>query len=180
MQLSLPFPVMGGDYQDSLSGFGGAALPGANGWYTNFIVDVVPARYSPHGVGCVPAAPATIRLKSPASRAWLGGLMEVEIAPTPQPFALFTMGFSDTNAGATALPLDLSAYGMPGCHLRVAPDVSLLVATAASSAAVQIPIPQWSGLLGVPFWQQGFVLAPGVNLAGLLATDSVRGTIGLR
>lgn len=106
--------------------------------------------------------------------------MEVEIAPTPQPFALFTMGFSDTSAGATALPLDLSAYGMPGCHLRVAPDVSLLVATAASSAAVQIPIPQWSGLLGVPFWQQGFVLAPGVNLAGLLATDSVRGAIGLR
>ena len=33
-------------------------------------------------------------------------------------------------------------------------------------------------LVGVAFWQQAFALAPGVNPAGALLSDSMRGRIG--
>ena len=172
------FPF-GGDYHDILGGVAGPVWPTSNGLRL-VLLDDWPARYERHAMGCNPSIAPTLQLRQSSSRAWLGGTLAVELTSLTQPLALVAMGFSDTAYGATTLPLDLTTYGVPGCHLQVAPDATLLVAAQGGTASVQIAIPQWTGLLGIEFWQQGFIPAPGANAAGILVTDSTRGTIGLR
>lgn len=150
-------------------------------WLTiDYLYDAMPAAYDRHAPGCVGASMPTIGLTQPWSRAWLGDSLSVDAAALPGTVALLAMGFSDQAAGAATLPLDLSSYGMPGCILRIAPDAVLLAAGAANQVTFTVPIPSIPALVGTVFFQQVFAPAPAANAAGMLASDSYRGTIGLR
>jgi hypothetical protein len=144
-----------------------------------------PARYEPQGAGCTAGAPGSdLVLTSPWTRAWVGSAttpgysLSLDATNLPHSAAVLAVGFSDQSYGATPLPVDLAAYGMPGCFGRVAPDATRLLVGAGGIANFQLPIPRTAGLIGQPFYVQAFVPALNANVAGMLTTPSYRGTVG--
>lgn len=158
-------PVRGRFYD----GFSGSAY---------YFTDLHPADYSVHAIGCSATMTPRIRLTKTWTRPWIGDTLSVDVNPCPQSFAVLATGFSDQASGATPLPIDLAGLGMPGCQLRVALDHLSVGTGAAGTVSFQIPVPNDPSLVGVAFWQQAFALAPGVNPAGALLSDSMRGRIG--
>lgn len=141
------------------------------------IHDTHPAAFGGHLQGCAPATPWPLQLSATWTRAWIGRSMSVDVT-APHSLALLAMGFSDQSYNAMPLPIDLSLYGMPGCSLTIAPQATVLGTNSSGTVTFSLPVPSASGLLGTVYWQQAFPLALGANAANLLATDSVRGTVG--
>lgn len=140
--------------------------------------DVHPAAYEPHAAGCQTASAPSLSLSRPWTRAWLGQTLSVDAANLVGPFAILSMGFDDQTYNSSPLPLALAAYGMPGCNLNIDAAASLIVPAVNNRATVTIPIPNHPALVDMPFYQQAFALVPGANPLGMLASDSVRGTVG--
>lgn len=93
--------------------------------------------------------------------------------------AIFWIGSSRTAWNGLGLPLSLTGLGAPGCFLRVAPVTNL--ATAVSSfgtAAIAIPIPRDSGLVGQRVYTQFGVFIPRTNALGLRTSNGVDMRIG--
>jgi hypothetical protein len=147
---------------------------GGSGYFT----DLHPADYDTHATGCAAPTSPTLRLSKTWTRPWLGGTLSVDVNPCPQSFAVLATGFSDQQYGGATLPYDLTASGMPGCQLRIAPEHLLPAYGAAGTVTFTLPIPNAPVLVGTSFWQQAFVMAPGTNAAGVLLSNSMRGRIG--
>lgn len=141
------------------------------------LADTAPAQFSYHAQGCTPPSSSALSLAAPWTRAWMGQSLAVDAA-SPASIALLAMGFSDQSYQTVPLPLDLTARGLTNCSLTVAPEATVLGTGSGGHVGFSIAIPNQQGLLGLTFFQQAFALAPGVNPAGLVASDSVRGTVG--
>ena len=140
--------------------------------------DAFPASYDLHSGSCQHAQSPMMWLSNPASRAWLGGALSVDIAHPSSSVAGLTMGFDDQQFGGVSLPLPLAALGMPTCTLNVNPLVTMLAAIGGSTATIVVPIPNSVGLVGTTVFQQPFSLAPNANPAGLLLGYSTRAVVG--
>jgi len=74
------------------------------------------------------------------------------------------LGLSNTTWNNVALPFDLSAFGMPGCFLRVSPDVTRFTMTTGPAgkgrAALPMPIPNDPTLTGLNVYAQWLVFEP--------------------
>ncbi len=107
--------------------------------------------------------------------------MEVALRDLPhnQPVVLNT-GFSDTQWGNLQLPFDLGLIGMPGCFLYTPPTIPTGLANNQGAATWQLPVPNDTAHLGLRFFNQGFVLDPGANQLGVIATNGGAGVIGAR
>ena len=113
----------------------------------------------------------------------LGGRFTLRLEGMP-PFQPVTvaLGLDATRWGSVTLPFELGGLGMPGCNLFLAPESFESAGTTNASGWTwwQVDLPGTPSLLGAVFFQQGFVLAPGANSMGLLATNAGRGLIGWR
>jgi hypothetical protein len=113
------------------------------------------------------------------STARLGQVMQVQVNNLPQSAAVYALGFSNTISSAGTLPLDLTRYGMPGCHLLVSVDSAQMLTVSGSTAVYSLPIPSVSGLLGLVFYQQALVPDPAAgNPAGAVMSDAAAAVIG--
>lgn len=137
--------------------------------------------YSSIGSGCN-SAPALALAAADASQPWLGDLFSVELSgEPPNASAWMATGFSDRSWGAVALPLDLSPLGAAGCQLRVEPHVWYAMArTVHGRLRWSLTIPTTSSLIGMSFYNQALVLAPGANPLGALLSNAMHGVIGAR
>jgi hypothetical protein len=84
--------------------------------------------------------------------------------------ATLAIGFDATTWGGSALPLDLTFLGMPGCEWYLAPDAVLSKPTIGMNgtrhhATHEISVPQVPGFLGLDLFSQWLVLEAGA--AGL-------------
>jgi len=72
--------------------------------------------------------------------------------------------------------------GMPGCNLLVRPDVTLGLGSSSPAGTKEwiTAIPNDTSLIGVVFYQQAAVLAPGANAAGVLGSNGGQGIVGIR
>lgn len=152
-------------------------LPGWNG-NTWTYGPVNSATHAVHGAGC-PGSLGEPRLAvtEPWTVPWLGTTMQVDVTNVPQAIAILTTGLDDRLWGATSLPLDLSALGMPGCELRVAPEVAAL-GFGVGTVGFSVAVPNQPVLLSLWFFQQAAVPDPGLNPLGLVMTNSAVATIG--
>jgi hypothetical protein len=80
--------------------------------------------------------------------------------------------------GGNPLPLSLGALGMTGCVLQVDPQVIFGAAVSGGVANVSLPIPNSTLLVGTEIFQQGFGFVPVANPLGMLASYSIRATVG--
>jgi hypothetical protein len=68
---------------------------------------------------------------------------------------LLLEGFSSTSlGGAVYLPLNLTAYGLAGCQLEIAPAASVFLFAVNGTASLSFTVPNATGLLGLPYFTQ--------------------------
>jgi hypothetical protein len=68
-------------------------------------------------------------------------------------------GFSSTTlGGGIYLPLNLAAYGIPGCQLEIVPSQTLFLFAVSGTATFSFTVPNIAGLLNLPYFTQA--LAP--------------------
>jgi hypothetical protein len=143
-----------------------------------YITDVFPSIYEHHRTGCLIFGMPTLWLAQPASRAWLGSTLVVEIGGITGPIAFLAMGLSDQAYGGTPLPISLASIGMPTCFLNVEPQVTVAAIPSGGVASVSLAIPNSPQLIGTSLFHQAFSFVSGANPLNLLASDSMRATIG--
>lgn len=85
-------------------------------------------------------------------------------------------GWSDTVYNGHVLPLELSAFGMPGCNLLTSIDAMLFVGGVGQTFSLGIP--NQPAFLWGQFHLQSFVVEPGVNATGVVVSNALRCTIG--
>lgn len=108
----------------------------------------------------------------------LGQSLGVTVANMPASAGIMNLGLSRTASVFGPLPLDLAAFGAPGCTARVSADVSTLIAGTGSQATFTLAIPNTVGLIGLPFYNQCFVIDPTANLLGGILSDAAAGILG--
>jgi hypothetical protein len=121
--------------------------------------------------GCAGSLPPSrlIPLDTPK----IGRLFEVEVDRLPANIALMAMGFH-----RPAVPVPLSAIGMPGCALGIQVDAVGLLTAQGSTAPFRLPIPDLRALVGLRFYNQALVLDPGANSFGAVLSEGSDGVIG--
>ncbi len=133
-----------------------------------------------YGASCGSFPPMTLQPVS-GSLPRIGATVEAGLSFVPTPVAFMAAGWSRTMWGSTALPLDLGAYGLAGCHLLHSADaVAMPLQFAAANAAVfRMGVPVASAIIGVELHLQAWAPSPGANAAGLALSNGLRWLIGL-
>ncbi|MCA8948718.1 MAG: PKD domain-containing protein [Planctomycetes bacterium] len=134
------------------------------------------ASYGYAGEGC----PGSLGVPTltPSADPVIGTTLSVAVDNLPISAGIMMTGLSNTSSVLGPLPLDTSAFGAPGCFLRVSPDSNLLILGASNTATWNLPIPNSSSLLCVLFFQQAIAIDPGFNPAGAVASDAAGFLIG--
>ncbi|MBM4062805.1 MAG: hypothetical protein FJ265_17175 [Planctomycetes bacterium] len=88
------------------------------------------------------------------------------------------VGFAADQWLGAPLPQDLGALGMPNCTLLLAPAITRFLVRINTVAPWNEALPNDPGLVGTGFFAQSFVLAPGANPAGALATRALDVVVG--
>lgn len=166
-------PALGGGYNWTGGVFGGgtgALNIAAVDLYANTATSVYyddislqQAQFEIFGTGCGGAMPApSFTLLLPA----VSGQPYVEqINNLPLNACVHIFGFGNQTSLLGPLPLELSAYGAPGCNLRVNADTSVFLLGSQNTAAFAMSIP--AGLQGLKFYVQAAGLDPTANSLGL-------------
>lgn len=94
------------------------------------------------------------------------------------PAVAVTLGLSDTVWNGLPLPIDLGLIGMDGCKLYTDMQVTTPATISGTGFAVWgFPVPNDQALVGGVFFAQAFVLAPGANRLGVIATNAGKGIV---
>ncbi len=135
-----------------------------------------PADVVGYGAGCAGSAGLPQLGNAPWSLPWLGDTLQVFVDAIPPggPGALFVSSFVST------APVALAHLGMPGCDLLVQPDVVEFRPAVAGSAEWTLAVPNAPTLAGIPFYQQAFVTDVAANTLGLVNSNGIVVTPGIR
>jgi hypothetical protein len=127
------------------------------------------------GEGCAGASGAVPGLGLSGSPA-LGGTTDVWVSNArPSSATQILLGVDN----APPLPQDLTAFGMPGCRLYVAPlDALAGLTDAVGVLRLALTIPNRPDLVGAILYSQALVVDPGANAAGLVTTNYGRLLVG--
>lgn len=128
------------------------------------------------GAGC--AGALGIPRNTASAQPIVGTTMVADVDRLPQNAAFFLLGFSRTSSPFGALPLDLAAFGAPGCAARVSPDATTLLLGANNVATFPLAIPANTALIGVLFFTQALALDPAANALGAVTSDAAALLIG--
>ena len=128
----------------------------------------------PFGTGCPAAAPSLTT--AGGALPWLGDTLRFEfraaVGTARRP--LLWLGASRTVWRGSPLPLDLGAYGLPGCDLLVAPDVGLPMTPIPTGIAdVAVTVPRDPALIG------SRVFAQAIDVSGSAVPFTLTGGLEL-
>lgn len=142
-----------------------------------WVVDVQPfGRHSETGPGCSGSGLSPRLAPVPGSNPVLGGALRLQLSDlssSSQLPAFLFVGFT-----RFPIPLDLTAFGLAGCRLYAATDLTYPTTRIGSSGFVNIGLPTDPSYLGVRLETQGVAVVPGANTAGLLTTNGLSVRIG--
>jgi hypothetical protein len=97
----------------------------------------------------------------------------------PLSFGFLIFSSDNTNWFGLPTPVDLTPFGAPSCFVNCTwQDVFTLGLDAQGQAAIAGTVPNFPAFSGVSFYNQGLVLAPGVNALNLLVSNLGTGVIG--
>ncbi|MCA8952822.1 MAG: hypothetical protein KDE27_25155 [Planctomycetes bacterium] len=139
----------------------------------------IAASFTAFGSGCAGSNGVPVLQPQSGSLPRSGTTFTLEIAGLPAAggFVFLALGFDNTAYGPFTLPLDLGAFGAPGCTAYVRVDTSILLGHAAGSATQAIPIP--TGLDGLTFYGQAISIDPlAGNALGAAASNAGTAVIG--
>jgi hypothetical protein len=121
--------------------------------------------------GCAGTRSATRLIPHDVPR--IGKTLAVQLFDLPMHSALLAFGWN-----RLAQPIDLTQIGLTGCNLQIQVDAMRFLAGADHTARFELPIPYFTGLIGLEFYQQALVLDPGANPAGIVTSDAAHAVVG--
>ena len=137
----------------------------------------IQASYAVFGPGCAGSAGVPSNTASAPPR--IGQASVITFGNLPPPFlAVAMIGLSNAASTFGALPLDLAAFGAPGCFGRVSPDATIVLVGSGGNAAFPFGVPMQPTLAGFRFYTQGLALDPLWNTLGASTTDAAAAVIG--
>jgi len=130
-----------------------------------------------YGVGCGDP-PLTLTPEALAPPV-IGSTAQVVLTNIPSSLAFMALGWSNVSVGGIPLPLPLGSYGMPGCELLQSAEAPAdpVQFTGPDTATYSLPLPNWSSLIGVRLYLQGWAAAPGYNAANIIFSNGVEWVI---
>ncbi len=130
-----------------------------------------------YGTGC--GSPSlTI---SPGTLPQINTIAQALLSSIPSSVAFVSLGWSNTSAGAFALPLPLDRFGLPGCILLQSAEIILLpvISTGSATETFSLPLPNIAGLQGLHIYLQGWAIAQNYNSGNLVTSNGLEWIIGL-
>lgn len=139
-----------------------------------------PSGYTTFGAGCSGSVGLPALVSTNTVPALLGSSAMLVVTNTPlNALVLVITGFSDAWWNTTPLPVELTALGMPGCHLHVSADLTNVAVSSGTQATFQMQLPSNSAFLGFAFYNQALVLDPAAgNPLGAVMTNAGMSVIG--
>jgi hypothetical protein len=132
-----------------------------------------PAAFTTFGNGCPGSAGTPVLAPSGQSLPWLGSSFTMTVSGMAATgLGAGCLGLSRLQWQGTPLPLSLAAVGMPGCSLRVSPEVLFVVFGGGGSAPWTLNIPNQPVFLGASLFAQAAVVDPGANALGLTMSNA--------
>ncbi len=146
--------------------------------YVNASYATVTANATGCGVGSVP----TLTRQFPSETPVTGATFSRQCTGlTPSGFGLFVQSFSLFGGGAPVPPLDLTAFGAPGCLLHVDTLlISLVFADPTGAVELQLNVPGSTALRGAVLWEQMAKWDFSVNALGIQPGNYARIIVGER
>lgn len=125
--------------------------------------------------GCAGSQPVSALT---ATRPVLGSAFSVTANNLPFNTGIMALGLSRSSSVFGPLPLDLSAFGAPGCTAYVSSDATSVFSGAAGSATWNLTLPNSTSVAGIVFYNQAYVVDPTANLLGFVTSNSIGSVIG--
>lgn len=138
--------------------------------------------YTPFGPGCPGNGGIPFLGTAQGTMPRLGEDLTLRLSNVPDGDGHYiAFGFSTTDWFGIPLPLDMNPFGLFGCTLYISAEFAANTTTAVGGVAdVTFTLPNLGNLLGVTFYNQGFVLDPGVNpfAGGAVLSNAASAVIG--
>ncbi len=135
------------------------------------------ASYTTFGAGCAGSAGIASNTSSAPPRLGTTAIITFGNLP-PASIAIAMLGLSNTTSVFGPLPVDLGAWGAPGCFGRVSTEVTMLMIGSGGSASMPFVTPNQAHLMGLSFHTQALVLDT-VNAFGVVTSDAATAVLGL-
>ncbi len=134
--------------------------------------------YESYGAGC--SGSAGVPRLSWFGLPMAGTSWNVQLSRAPgSTVALLAVGDSDTVAGALPLPFSLAALGAPACSLLTSFPVTLAIPTDVTGESVlTLALPANPAIIGLPLFNQWFVLDTPANAFGFTLSNGGKATVG--
>ncbi len=135
------------------------------------------AGYGFFGAGC--AGTLGIPRVQNTSLPTIGGTLNTTLTNLQAGVAVMVVGVSNTvTGGVLPLPLDLAAFGAPGCRLRVSLDVTDTVIGAGNTANWSFGVPNNPAFIGFQLFNQAASLDT-TNAFGFVMSDAYAWMVGI-
>jgi PKD repeat protein len=135
------------------------------------------AGYGFFGAGC--AGTLGIPRVENTSLPTIGGTLNTTLTNLQAGVAVMVVGVSNTvTGGVLPLPLDLAAFGAPGCRLRVSLDVTDTVIGAGNTANWSFGVPNNPAFIGFQLFNQAASLDT-TNAFGFVMSDAYAWMVGI-
>jgi PKD repeat protein len=135
------------------------------------------AGYGFFGAGC--AGTLGIPRVQNTSLPTIGGTLNTTLSNLQAGVAVMVVGVSNTvTGGVLPLPLDLAAFGAPGCRLRVSLDVTDTVIGAGNTANWSFGVPNNPAFIGFQLFNQAASLDT-TNAFGFVMSDAYAWMVGI-
>jgi hypothetical protein len=124
-----------------------------------------------NGIGCPPSLPVTL-IASVVSRPVIGANFDMIVGEAPATATAGVMGYG------VAANTSLAPIGMTSCTLYSSLAMTIPFTVQGRFSVVTLAIPNEMGLVGAGFSAQAFLIAPGANPAGIVASNGGDVVIG--
>ncbi len=157
---------------------GGSSTPLGDTWEWGAGNPSTPATAASFGAGC--GIPNLHLHPNPSARPIINSTAQVSMSNIPSPIAFVAVGWNRSMIGPFALPFSLLGYGMPGCYLLHSAEAAAqpVSFTSQTNATFSLPLPNWSGLIGLHLFLQGWAHAPGANVGNTVVSNAIEWGVG--
>lgn len=118
-------------------------------------------------------------IAAPYYKPVLGEFVRASVGNNPTGLTAVTLGLDNQMAGGQPLPIDLAAFGMPGCQLyHSAEAIGPILTIVGGKRVFTALLPSQPSLLSRSIFVQAYAFAPGANPLQVITSNALEWVLG--